>query len=553
MIAAGEVVERPASVVKELVENSLDAQARTIQIAIENGGRTRIVVSDNGTGMERDDAQLAIRRHATSKILTEFDLFRIKTLGFRGEALPSIIAVSRLEMLTSTGTSVGTSLEAHEDQIVVAAAPAKKGTTITVSELFYNTPARLKYLKSDVIENAATIEVAARLALGHPHVAFSLTIDDKLQFSTSGRDDQLATIHQVFGANVARHMIPIAYACPDFTISGFLGKPDIARSNRYQMITLLNGRAVHMPKIVAAIIECYRDFLAPSRFPFVVLNFKIDAALVDVNVHPSKREIRFSKEDSLRAALRELIPLTLSGTTLFAQPSASKVAHYKSEQVADSTPLELFEPGVSYQPPSDEVPQSRPYLRALAQLHDTYIVSASPEGGFVFVDQHAAAERINYEKYQALALTSNYAGEPILPLVIDLKPSDMTLLTSDKIATLNKTGLEITLFGPTSIKVVSLPLWAREDDERSYAESLIDQVLHEDVLDVLKLRDESIASKSCKRSLKANQRLSLDEMQTLLDRLMKTMNPYACPHGRPTMVEFSRYELEKMFKRTGFQ
>ncbi|HAV19593.1 MAG TPA: DNA mismatch repair endonuclease MutL, partial [Firmicutes bacterium] len=299
MIAAGEVIERPSSVIKELVENSIDASATMIEVALYDGGRRNIIVSDNGEGMDRRDAQLALKRHATSKISTEFDLFRIKTLGFRGEALPSIASVSRFHMLTSDGQSVGSEISAFEDEIECHDASSKQGTTITVAELFYNTPARLKYLKSDYIENASSLEVMARLALAHPSIAFSFTIDEKLQFKTTGRGQQLEAILNIYGAMSATNMLPITFVCPDFKISGYLGKPDIAKSNRYYIVTLLNGRSVFMPKVQTAIIEAYRDFLAPVRFPFVVLNFEIEPALVDVNVHPSKREIRFSKEEAL--------------------------------------------------------------------------------------------------------------------------------------------------------------------------------------------------------------------------------------------------------------
>jgi len=554
MIAAGEVIERPSSVIKELVENSLDAKATVIDIVVHAAGRTKIVVGDNGEGMDRDDAVLAFKRHATSKIRDEFDLFRIKTLGFRGEALPSIAAVSRVWLRTSTGQGIGTSLHAYEDNLEYDDAPLKPGTIIEVEELFYNTPARLKYLKNDQIENASNLETAARLALAHPDVAFSFSIDDREQFHTSGRGDQLETIFSIYGANVAKNVIPVAFARPDFSISGYLGKPDIARSNRYYMAIFLNGRNVYMGKIQASLIEAYRDFLPPSRFPFVVLNLKIEPVLVDVNVHPSKREVRFSKENELRETLLKIIPAALKNTSLIAKPLAEKISYETQETSAAGAPLILAEPEAA----TPIVTEAEPILgktqayEVIGQLHQTFILAETGTGALIIIDQHAAAERINYEKYQALALTGNHVSEPLVPLIIDLKPSDAILLTEAKLALLKDTGLLIEPFGAHEFRVVHLPVWACESDETTYVQSLVDQVIHEEGLDVLKLRDEAIASKSCKRSLKANQTLSLSEMRRLVDDLLKTSNPYSCPHGRPTIIEFSLYELEKMFKRTGF-
>ncbi len=555
MIAAGEVIERPSSVLKELIENSLDANATVVEIAITDAGRTKIIVNDNGDGMDKDDALLAFKRHATSKIKSEFDLFRIKTLGFRGEALPSIASVSQVTMVTATGLSTGTQLEAFEDQIKSLDASSKKGTLITVSELFYNTPARLKYLKSDYVENANNLEIVSRLALGHPDVSFTFSIDDKLQFKTSGRGEQLEAIMQIYGHHVAKQMLPFAYKYPDFSFSGYLGKPDLAKSNRYYMITLMNGRHVYMPKIQAALIEAYRDFLPPSRFPFLIVNLTVDPALLDVNVHPSKREIRFTKETELKDALITVIPKALLGSSLIATPlNVAKTPQTYRQDREKIEVMSLLEPS----PDGDKVinqhveKRQSINLTALAQLAGTFILASSHDGGLVLIDQHAAMERINYEKYQALAMTDAYTSAPLVPIIIDMKPSEERLLTDEKIEILSKTGLVLKNFGPHTYQVVSIPVWASEIDERMYVTELVDQIIHQDNIDILKIRDDTIASKSCKRSLKANQKLTLLEMQTLIQRLLNTNNPYSCPHGRPTMISFTSYDLEKMFKRTGF-
>jgi len=554
MIAAGEVIERPSSVIKELVENSLDAGARTISVAIENAGRTRIVVSDDGSGMDRDDAILSLKRHATSKIHDEFDLFHIKTLGFRGEALPSIASVSVLDMVTSSGSGIGTHIVTHQEETTIEDAPLKRGTTVTVGELFYNTPARLKYLKSDQIENANNIEVISRIAVGHPDVAFAFSIDGREQFHTSGRNDQKEAIFHVFGAHAAKNLVSIYYEGPDYKVTGFLGKPDIAKSNRYHMITLLNGRSVYMSKIQSALIEGYRDFLPPSRFPFAIINLLIEPALLDVNVHPSKREVRFSKEEQLKETLLKLIPSALKETSLTAKPLEGLKETYPSsfdEQALAS----LLEPNETY---GGQPQKGAPLLTSvhdfsvIGQLADTYIIATTPKRSLVLIDQHAAAERINYEKYRALADKGQYVSEPLVPLLIDLKPSDASLINDEKLSLLDKIGLHLEPFGRLQLRVIHLPIWAKESDEKAYVESLLDQVLHEASTDIAKLRDEAIASKSCKRSLKANQALSMMEMARLIDDLMNCENPYSCPHGRPTIIEFSQYDIEKMFKRTGF-
>ena len=311
-----------------------------------------------------------------------------------------------------------------------------------------------------------------------------------------------------------------------------------------------------MPKIQAAIIEGYRDFLPNVRFPFTILNLKVDPSLVDVNVHPSKREIRFSKEDLLKQVLVEMIPNHLKQTSLVAQPIISNIKKTAPDHI-DNASLSLFEPNTEYvanapQPAVIGDGAIIAKLRAMAQLHFTYIVATSHTGALVLIDQHAAAERINYEKFQAMAKTSTYQVTPLVPLLIELKPSEARLLDESKITALEETGLTLVPFGINTYQVTQIPIWAREYDERQYVEGLVDQIIHLEKIDILALRDEAIATKSCKRSLKANQSLSMTEMQKLIDDLLKTENPFSCPHGRPTMIEFSQYELEKMFKRTGF-
>lgn len=596
MIAAGEVIERPSSVIKELVENSIDAHAKKITVSICEGGRTSIYVSDDGDGMEREDALLAFKRHATSKISSSFDLFRIKTLGFRGEALPSIASVSKINLTTSTGEGVGTRIFIENEEMEITDAPLLKGTQIEVCELFYNTPVRLKYLKKDYTENASSIEVMTRIALAHPEISFKFLIDDRLQFHTSGRGNLLETIAQIYGFDVAKRMIHFKVEKNDYVITGYLGEPEIAKSSRYYMITLLNGRNVYMPKVQGAINDSYHDFIPPSRFPFVILTLDIDCALVDVNVHPSKREVRFSKEEELRLVLLEKIPEALRAKQAFATADSSKriaptIKEIKPEQltILDETKEEkviidktikeepLLEPVFTFKEEvkeesveikanteeiqkeeektsifeSETLEKKKRVIRAIAQMQRTYIICEDDNGGFLIVDQHAAYERIQYEKFQKLFASELRVREPLIPQVITLTPSDSSLFTKEKEALLETIGLRFEAFGLNAFKVVQVPVWLDEKDEKEYIDVLLEQALHGDKIDVNKLRTHAIATMSCKASIRANDYLDLKEMQYVIDTLFKCDNPTCCPHGRPTIVEFSKYQLEKLFKRTG--
>ena len=616
MIAAGEVVERPSSVLKELVENSIDAGAKHISVSIIEAGRKKITVEDDGCGMDRDDALLAFKRHATSKISSSFDLFRIKTLGFRGEALPSIASVSKMKVTTSTGSGVGTELNIINEEIEAKDAPLRKGTIIEVEELFYNTPARLKYLKTDYTENANSIEIMSRLALAHPEVAIKFYIDGKCQFQTNGRNDLLEVIASIFGFAVAKSMIPFEFETIDYQVKGYLGKPDIAKASRYYMITLLNGRNVYMPKVQGAIKDAYNDFIPPSKYPFVVLDFYVDYALVDVNVHPSKREVRFSKEEELRLALLEKIPEALRPKTIYDEIPVSEVKKvekpviehvdlFDTMEVEDNNPKvekveEIKHEYVKETPKYNEVVKDfvkdnninntikesheeikeEPYvdtfksqdeeyatpitkepeqpkrvcpIRPLAQLNKTYIIGEdiNGDGGFYLVDQHAAMERINFEYFTHLYAKKIITMNPLVPIVINLKPSDVTLFTNQKREILKLIGLEFEPFGYNAFKVVTIPTWIHREDEKEYVDDLVDMALHDDKVDEFKLRKHAIATMACKASLKANMNCTMEEAGVMLERLFNCENPHNCPHGRPIIVKFTKYELEKLFKRTG--
>lgn len=574
MIAAGEVVERPSSVIKELVENSIDAGSQNINVYVYDAGRKKIIVEDDGCGMDEDDALLAFKRHATSKLASSLDLFRIRTLGFRGEALPSIASVSKMLFTTSTGVNKGTELSIENEEITKNDAPLKKGTTISVEELFYNTPARLKYLKSDFTENANNIEVMCRLALAHPEISFKLAIDGKEQFKTTGRGDLLEVIASIYGYNVAKNMIPFQAEANDFKVTGFLGKPELAKASRYYMITLLNGRNVNMIKVQNAIADSYHDFIAPGKYPFVILNLNIDFSLVDVNVHPSKKEVRFSKEEELRLLLMEKIPQQLRPSLLFESEivSSKKVFSEPSiEQREEPAPALfinekeeifndlLFEISDNKETEAKEqiteeikIDKQSP-IKAVAQLKKSFIIGEGldEDDGFYLIDQHAAMERVNYEYYQKILNEEIHIMSPLIPQVLNFHPSDMLLFNEDRREILRQFGLEFEPFGPNAYKVVSLPTWIPRNDEQNIVEDLLNQVLHEDRVDINKLRKHAIATMACKASLKANMSLSQGEMNILLNRLFMCENPHNCPHGRPIIVRFTKYELDKMFKRTG--
>lgn len=582
MIAAGEVIERPSSVIKELVENSIDAHASHIEVDIYNAGRDKIIVKDDGDGMDASDAQLAFKRHASSKIIDEYQLFKIKTMGFRGEALPSIAAVSKVTMYTSTDKGEGSKVTATEENIKIEPYQAIKGTIFEIEELFYNTPVRLKYLKSDATEIASCLEVMQRLALSFTNIAFDFYIDDKLSFSTTGRGDLLEVIARLYGNDIAKKMIKINKETYGFTINGYIAKPEVTRSNRYYMITILNNRNVYLPQIQKAIISGYSDYIFNSKYPFAILNIGVDYSLVDVNVHPSKKEVRLSNELELSRAVESLIKETLrennslhevniphqevKNVTLF--ESQKNISDINIIRPTKETTITLAkEPALDIQfdinsldEEVDILPQEItkeektskeiPHYKIIGQLHDTYIVLEG-DNGFYLVDQHAANERVNYEKFVKLLNSKIDVCDLIVPLIINISPSEIKRLTDDKIEILSKIGLSIDIFGVNAIKISSIPLFIKEANEEEYIEELINQVIKDDRIDIESLRKKVISTMACKASIKANDKLSMIEMDDLMKALFNCDNPTCCPHGRPTIIHFTDYDVEKMFKRSG--
>jgi DNA mismatch repair protein MutL len=562
MIAAGEVVERPMGVVKELVENALDAGASQVIVKVANGGRDAIQVIDDGCGMDQQDASLAFMRHATSKISRPDDLWQIHTMGFRGEALPSIAAVSKVHLLTSDGTdSTGIDLE-YGKVVKAGPAAARKGTDITVEGLFYKTPARLKHLRSASAETAAIVELMQKYALSHPEVAFELFSDDKRRLQTPGSGSLEEAMLNVYGLEITQASLPVAFSDFDFQVSGRIVLPSITRSTKQYISCFVNGRIVHSYALQKAVIDAYHEFMMPDRFPVCVLNVQADYQLVDVNVHPAKWEIRLSKERQLTDLVQRKIRETLLENYRPGKIDlAPRQPRYASQQPlfteADPAPAEtvLQDAPEACQPPQPaeyqplsgrEVALER--FRYLAQLHGSYILACDDENLYI-VDQHAAMERCRYEEISDQIARRQVAMQVLLvPLVVELTPAQLAQL--DKInAVLAVIGMKLEPFSPTSAVAREVPLWFDQLDDQQFLKDLIDAILEEKKSTSAEIMKDRIATMACHSSVRFNHHLDESESRQLLARLGRCRQPFNCPHGRPTMMVISDAQLEKEFKR----
>jgi DNA mismatch repair protein MutL len=549
-IAAGEVVERCSSVVKELVENSIDAHAKSIKIQIKDGGLKEITVIDDGIGMDSTDATLAFERHATSKIYKDDDLFFIGTLGFRGEALPSIASVSNIELYTCNG-EVGTHVHLKGGKIVnVESAQARIGTTITVTELFYNTPARLKYLKSENTELGYITSLIEKLSLANPQIAFLLTNNENVIVKTSGSNNLLKTIHEIYGLNVSSNMLSIDTQNDDFHVYGFVCKPAILKTNRNDMNTIVNNRIIKNSEINRAINDAYYTYKAVDRYPIAVLNIDVDPTLTDVNIHPSKQDIKVSKMQDLYNLIYESIKNTLYSS--FLVPNA--VFEEKYDEVKDNFSTVIEDASQVVMDFKDDVIVKNETVKAL-KLYPvglalgTYIVAENDEGIYL-IDQHAAQERINYEKYlQALKDKQIYTTPLLIPMTIEMSPSNY-LTFKEKDTEFTKLGFVYEEFGINTIIVKEHPNWLLEGYEEEQTRKILDMIIAIDKnFDRVKFEEHIAITLACKMSIKANQHTSEEKIEWLLENLVKCDNPYNCPHGRPTIIKYSIYDLEKMFKR----
>lgn len=581
-IAAGEVIERPASVVKELVENSIDASPTRIEVEIKNGGRQLIRVTDDGCGMEREDAVLAIERHTTSKINSADDLWRLSTLGFRGEALASIAAVSHFELVSKTKEQdFGVQIEVRGGMLQkVKDVGAPDGTTVKVQDLFFNTPARLKYLKTIPTETTYISEIVSRLALAYPEISFRLQHQEYELLFTPGKGDLYETMIAVFGNEIAKNMIPVSYSENSFKISGYIGKPSIAKTNRNNEIFFVNRRYFHSRILSAAVEKAYHTLLPIARYPFVILFLEIDPQTVDINVHPTKMEARFSNDSDLFKAFYHSIRKTLTDNALISEwiaPEEDLLAlkyqtssiNPKTVQTVESLAINYQEAGEAGREEVASVSESvvlrdeyRPtpitstmepaatqnfYVFPKAVLN-TYII-AEDEKGLLFIDQHAAHERILFERY--MQRTKEFLGAQalLIPETVNLNYAQFKVV-SERLPLFTDLGFEIETFGGQTIILRSVPLTLVNLNYQQIIVELIDQFINfETFKNPAEIKEAFITTMACRTAIKAGDDLNLLEMEALVKDLFKCENPYTCPHGRPTVFRIGHDELAKKFLR----
>ncbi|MCI8671766.1 MAG: DNA mismatch repair endonuclease MutL [Bacilli bacterium] len=572
-IAAGEVVEKCSSIVKELVENSIDASSNNIIIHLIKGGLESINVIDDGCGMDSSDAKLAFGRHATSKLIRDDDLFFIDTMGFRGEALPSIASVAEVILKTSNGISSSYIHIKGGELIEESSCELRKGTDITVTNLFYNTPARLKYLKSENTENYNCVNLIEKLALAYPSIKFTLTNNGKVILKTSGSANLLKTIHEIYGLNISNKMLEFQASNNDFDIYGFICKPEILKSNRNDINTFVNDRVIKNMDINRAINDAYYTYKPEGKYPVVILKINADPTLVDVNIHPTKQDIKLSKMNDLYDLIYTTLKDTLYSNLLI--PSALKnetvniikddvikniVSNMvkKSEEKPIQTELD-FKIESNPETNSPELKSSPEIiinkelkslvLNPIGLAHGTYII-AENEAGIYLIDQHAAQERINYERYmKALRNRTVTTTNLLIPITVELSTSEYLIL-KDNLKVLTDMGFIAEEFGVNTIKILGHPTWILEGKEEESVRKIIDLVIiNKDKFDPIKFNENIAITLACKMSIKANMHISMEAIRELLNELVLCDNPYNCPHGRPTIIKFSIYDLERMFKR----
>lgn len=583
-IAAGEVVEKCVSIVKELVENSIDAKSSEIKIELKESGLREIKVVDNGIGMDSNDALLAFQRHATSKLYDADDLFHISSLGFRGEALPSIASVSEV-ILKTCQKEKGTLIHIKGGHLVEnTSAEARVGTSITVSNLFYNTPARLKHLSSIYSELASITDYVNKMALSYPKVKFRLINDEKELLTTDGSGKLLKVIHAIYGMNVTKKMIPVSASNDDYKITGYISMPEVNRSSRNYMTTIVNGRVIKNAALNKTINDSYSSFKEDTRYPIVVLIINTDPALIDVNVHPSKLDIKFSNFDDLKLLINEMITSNIQNKLLIPKIEVKKELpsfNYQNLSLElernivkeDSKNDEDYQTKLSNLINFREIPNQElqeleneenntyieevtskkeklPELYPIGLALGTYIICEN-EKGIYLIDQHAAQERINYEKYSyLLSHPSKNTTSTLIPIVLEF-PMNEFLIIKKNMDILKELNIEIEEFGTTSFRVTSHPTWFPKNNAEGILKRIMEQIIKEESnFNLAKFRDHLAATIACKASVKANTRITHEDMESIISQLKQCTNPFNCPHGRPTIIEFTIYELEKMFKRS---
>ncbi len=579
-IAAGEVVEKTMNVVKELVENSIDAKSTEISIKLIDSGVKEVEVSDNGIGMDEDDAKMAFQRHATSKLKNLDDLFYIESLGFRGEALPSIASVSNVRLKTSDGEKGTLVTISGGKDMKVERCDLQKGTTITVKDLFYNTPVRLKYLKNLYVELAHITEYINKMALSYPNIKFTLINNDKVLLQTDGNGDLLKVIYAIYGIDITKKMIPISGENDDYYINGYISYPEVTKGNRNSITTLVNGRVIKNNELNKCIVDCYHTYIHKDRYPVIVLNIDVDPILIDINIHPTKMDIKFSKMDTLKDLVIDLVTKRLEELTLIPEVSVrdsysvsevhrqiiSKDLEEKSEEDNEKVyeemtlDFEVAEEKKVYDPekkessdkefqenqePEKKIRIKKMIPRGVVLL--TYIV-AENEDGMYLIDQHAAAERINYEKILKQMNEKPTIIDLLVPIKIELRPDEFILM-KERFEILEKYGFNVSEFGFNTIIIRSHPAWIPEDRAEDIIRKIVDIIIEKGTFDFDQFIWRMAATTACRMSVMANTYISKEDQEWILDNIRYCDNPFTCPHGRPTIITYTRYELERLFKR----
>ena len=584
-IAAGEVVEKCMNVVKELVENAIDAKATSIKIELMDSGVKEIKVTDDGIGMDREDAVLAFSRHATSKVKNENDLFHIGSLGFRGEALPSIASVSNVTLNTNNGV-VGTEVEIHGGKLIaVNPSELAKGTSILVRDLFYNTPVRLKYLKSLYTELAYITEYVNKMALSYPEIRFVLTNNDKVLLKTDGSGRLLKVINDIYGLSVTKKMIEIKNENEDYQISGYISYPELQKSNKNAITLLVNGRVIRNLDIIRYITDSYHTYIPQDRYPIVVMKIDVDPILVDVNVHPTKMDIKFSKMDTLKDLITKTITSKLESLTLipdailettvdenrtristvytpdrFQEFDENKKEEEFQEFEKMTLTFETQEETTPYQKNSiednnttsvtTEVKKERiKKMYPVGLVHGTYIIAENEDGMYI-IDQHAANERVNYEYYlREMSNPKPITMDLLGPITLELTSNEYIIL-KEHFDILDQLGIGYEEFGFQTLLIRSVPVWLTKSDIEVALRKIFDIITVREDFRLDRYLDHIAATVACKASIKANDHIELSSMEVLLERLRSCENPFTCPHGRPTIITYSKYDLEKLFKRS---
>ena len=579
MIAAGEVVERPAGIVKELVENALDANASDISVTVTEGGMDTIKVVDNGDGMDAEDLKNAFKRHSTSKIYDPEDLNHIRSFGFRGEALPSIASVSIVRVDSHNGTEGHQIIINNSTQESFGRIARNKGTTLEVKELFSRVPARLKYIKNPRYESSIILDTIQKFSAAHPDVSFSYTTDGKESYRSYGNSSLKDVFYRIFGSEVSTNAIELEAEDYDYKITGVFAQPEHTRSNKTSIWLYINNRMIRSSRLQNAVVEGYRRHIPKDRFPIGILKIEVDPQLVDVNVHPSKWEIRLSKEKELISLIIDTLENQLSkkyrAPRIEVQPEIQETiieelleAQSKAYQTQIPTPIyeEVFEkpafvqeqqveskaevimPSLK-QEPVIEVPESQlEPLIVLAQMSGKYILAQGEEGLYI-IDQHAAMERVRYEYFQSKLLDKESVIQPLLfPLILEGR-SALVMREEEVIEAFKGLNINIEVLDQDSFVIREHPTWLKENELKEFADKTLDYLESHKTVREEDFRSNSLATLACHSSVRFNEYLSMEEMQALVESLRKCSNPNHCPHGRPTYMVVDHKMLWKGFMR----